>query len=136
MSFRVVLVTERRGRVFSSFRILDVTGHTSPRVPTILTEVFRGFHNFFQANDSIMPQIRPRPLLRSFLIYYYHPCYHLYAGYLQLYTLKQTVFLGYTMLQLFCIDNLCYILLLLLLLFINKAIIVSYMVCAANIAVQ
>jgi len=90
MSCRIVLVTERRGRVCSSFRVLDVTGHTSPRVPTILTEVFRGFPNFFQANDSIMPQIRPRPLLRSFLIYYYYyyyyRCYHLYAGYLQLYT--------------------------------------------------
>jgi hypothetical protein len=43
--------------------------------------------------------------------YYYHhrhPCYHVYAGYLQIIYLKQTMFLGYTVLQLFCVYNLRY----------------------------
>ena len=39
--------------------------------------------------------------------YYYYYYYHLYAGYLQMY-LKQTMFLGYVALQLFCIYSLCY----------------------------
>ena len=39
--------------------------------------------------------------------HHHHLCYHLYARYLQLY-LKQTMFLGYTVLQL-CIYSLCYL---------------------------
>ena len=40
--------------------------------------------------------------------HHHHPSYHFYAGYLQLYTWKKTMFLVYIVLQLFWIYNLCY----------------------------
>jgi len=40
--------------------------------------------------------------------HYHHPCYHIYVGYFTIVYLKQTMFLRYIVLQLFCIYSLGY----------------------------
>jgi len=42
--------------------------------------------------------------------HHHHPCFHLYTSYREftIINLKRSMFLRYTVLQLFCIYNLCY----------------------------
>jgi hypothetical protein len=64
------------------------------------TNMFLGYIYIYIYIYSVSAVLYLQFVLHVIYYYYHHyyPCYHLYAGYLQL----------HTMLQLFCIYNLCY----------------------------